>query len=74
MVHTLEAALWAVFSKLNSQEGAQKVVKLGDDADIVITVYGGLPGAWYGIKAIPVSGLEGYWPRACSKWQQEWSS
>ena len=69
MVHTLEAALWAVFSTLNSQEGAQKVVKLGDDADTVITVYGRLPGAWYVIKAIPVSGLEGYWLRACSKWQ-----
>lgn len=59
VVHTLEAALWAFFSTLTFQEGALKVVNLGDDADAVGAVYGGLAGAWYGIEAIPDEWLDG---------------
>ena len=45
VVHTLEAALWGFFSTSTFQEGALKVVNLGDDADTVGAVYGGLSGA-----------------------------
>ena len=59
VVHTLEAALWAFLSTSTFQEGALKVVNLGDDADTVGAVYGGLSGAWYGIDAIPSEWIEG---------------
>ena len=59
VVHTLEAALWGFFSTSTFQEGALKVVNLGDDADTVGAVYGGLSGAWYGIEAIPNEWIEG---------------
>ncbi|KAI9843063.1 MAG: hypothetical protein M1838_002880 [Thelocarpon superellum] len=53
VVDTLEAALWAFFSTSSFREGAIKVVNLGDDADTVGAVYGGLAGAFYGLDAIP---------------------
>ncbi len=59
VVHTLEAALWAFFSTSTFQDGALKVVNLGDDADTVGAVYGGLSGAWYGIGAIPKEWIDG---------------
>ena len=59
VVHTLEAALWAFFSTSTFQEGALKAVNLGDDADTVGAIYGGLSGAWYGIEVIPNEWIEG---------------
>ena len=59
VVHTLEAALWAFFTTSTFQEGALKVVNLGNDADTVGAVYGGLSGAWYGIEAIPSEWTKG---------------
>ncbi|KAF3177256.1 hypothetical protein TWF225_003051 [Orbilia oligospora] len=53
VVHSLEAALWAFFSTESWEEGALKVVNLGDDADTVGAIYGGLAGAYYGLEAIP---------------------
>ena len=61
VLHTLEAALWAFFSTSTFQEGALRVVNLGDDSDTVGAVYGGLSGVWYGIEAIPnewIGGLQ----------------
>ena len=59
VVHTLEAALWAFFTTSTFKEGALKVVNLGDDADTVGAVYGGLAGAWYGFEAIPEEWIKG---------------
>ena len=59
VVHTLEAALWAFFTSDTFAEGALKVVNLGDDADTVGAVYGGLAGAWYGLEAIPDDWVKG---------------
>lgn len=59
VVHTLEAALWAFFSTTTFKQGALKVVNLGNDADTVGAVYGGLAGAWYGVEAIPEEWLSG---------------
>jgi ADP-ribosylglycohydrolase len=44
---TLEAALWAFFTTESFEEGAILVANLGDDADTVGAVYGGLAGAWH---------------------------
>jgi ADP-ribosyl-[dinitrogen reductase] hydrolase len=59
VVHTLEAALWAFFTTETFKEGALKVVNLGDDADTVGAVYGGLAGAWYGVEALPEEWMRG---------------
>ncbi len=56
---TLEAALWAFFTTDDFRAGALKAVNLGDDADTVGAVYGGLAGAFYGVEAIPVEWMEG---------------
>lgn len=53
VVDSLEAALWAFFSTDTFEEGGVTVVNLGDDADTVGTIYGGLAGAFYGVEAVP---------------------
>lgn len=53
VVHTLEAALWAFYHTNSFEEGALKVVNLGNDADTVGAVYGQLAGAYYGKCGIP---------------------
>lgn len=47
VVHSLQAALWAFFNTSSFEQGAIKVVNLGDDADTVAAIYGGIAGAWY---------------------------
>ena len=59
VVDTLEAALWAFFTTPSFREGAVRVVNLGDDADTVGAVYGGLAGAHYGLDAIPTEWRQG---------------
>ena len=59
VVDTLDAALWALFSTDTFEEGALRVVNLGDDADTVGAVYGGIAGAYYGVEAIPRQWLNG---------------
>ncbi|RMZ80203.1 hypothetical protein DV737_g3110, partial [Chaetothyriales sp. CBS 132003] len=58
VVDSLEAALWAFFSTETFEDGAIRVVNLGDDADTVGAIYGGLAGAFYGTEAIPARWLE----------------
>ena len=53
VVHSLEASLWAFFTTSTFREGALKVVNLGDDADTVGAIYGGLAGAFYGAENVP---------------------
>ncbi len=53
VIHTLEAALWAFHSTSTFEEGALKVVNLGEDADTTGAVYGQIAGAYYGEEAIP---------------------
>lgn len=53
VVHSLEASLWAFFTTSTFRDGALKTVNLGDDADTVGAIYGGLAGAFYGIEAVP---------------------
>ena len=53
VVHTLEAALWAVGTTNSFSAAVLKAVNLGDDADSVGAVAGQLAGARYGLSAIP---------------------
>ena len=53
VVHSLEAALWALHPTDTFEEGALRAVNLGDDADTTGAVFGQLAGAIYGDEAIP---------------------
>lgn len=59
VLHTLCASLWAFFTTSSFREGAIKVVNLGDDADTVGAVYGGLAGAFYGEEGVPAEWRDG---------------
>ena len=58
VVHTLEAAMWAVATTSSFADALLKAVNLGDDADSVGAVAGQLAGARYGLSSIPESWLE----------------
>jgi ADP-ribosyl-[dinitrogen reductase] hydrolase len=58
VVHTLEAALWALWSTDDFREGCLAVVNLGEDADTTGAVYGQLAGVIYGIDGIPSEWLD----------------
>lgn len=53
VVHTLEAALWCLLTSQSFAETLLKAVNLGDDADTVGAVTGGLAGIFYGFSLIP---------------------
>jgi len=53
VVKTMEAALWAFYHSDSFEDGALKIVNLGDDADTAGCIYGMLAGAFYGNDAIP---------------------
>ena len=53
VVDTFEAALWAFFTTNTFTEAAIRAVNLGDDADTVGAICGGLAGSHYGFDAIP---------------------
>lgn len=53
VVDTVEAALWCFFTTSDYRSAALKAANLGDDADTVAAVTGGLAGAFYGYSAIP---------------------
>ena len=53
VVHSLEAALWALQNSDSFEAGALLAVNLGDDADTTGAVYGQLAGALYGESGIP---------------------
>ena len=55
VVHTLEAALWALHHGHTFREGALLAVNLGEDADTTGAVYGQLAGAVFGLSGIPVT-------------------
>ena len=53
VVHTLEAALWAVGETESFEEALILAVNLGEDSDTVGAVTGQLAGALYGMDGIP---------------------
>ena len=58
-MHRLQASLWAFFTTPSLEQGALKVVNLGDDADTVDAIYGGLTKASYDVETIPQERLDG---------------
>ncbi len=58
VIHTLEAALWAVGTTNSFESAVILAVNLADDADTVGAVTGQLAGALYGMGAIPGRWLE----------------
>lgn len=58
VVHTLEAALWAVDGTGSFGEAVVLAVNLGDDADTVGAVAGQLAGALYGAAGMPQRWLD----------------
>ncbi|KAL8868713.1 MAG: hypothetical protein Q9174_004806 [Haloplaca sp. 1 TL-2023] len=59
VVHSLEASLWAFFTTDGFETGALKAVNLGEDADTVGAIYGGLAGAFYGVETLPQTWTRG---------------
>ena len=53
VLHSMEAALWALARTDTFLDGALLAVNLGDDADTVGAIYGQLAGALYGRSGIP---------------------
>ncbi|KAH8113006.1 ADP-ribosylglycohydrolase [Phellopilus nigrolimitatus] len=58
VIHSHEAALWALWSSSSFEEGMLKLLPLGSDVDTVCAIYGQLAGALYGVEAIPARWLE----------------
>lgn len=57
VVHTLEAALWSFITTDNFKDCIIKAVNLGDDADTVGAVVGGIAGIYYGYENTPSNWL-----------------
>jgi len=74
---TLEAAIWCVMTTKDYKSCVLKAVNLGEDADTVAAVAGGLAGALYGYEAIPKKWLEGllmnnYIEELCTRAAEAW--
>ena len=53
VIHTLEASLWAFLTTNNFKDAVLKAVNLGDDADTIGSITGGMAGLFYGFEQIP---------------------
>lgn len=53
VVHTLEAVVWSLITTDSLEEALLKGVNLGDDADTVGAIAGGLAGLFYGYDSVP---------------------
>jgi ADP-ribosylglycohydrolase len=55
VVHTMEAAVWTLITTGSLEEALLQGVNLGDDADTVGAVAGGLAGLYYGYNSVPAA-------------------
>jgi ADP-ribosylglycohydrolase len=62
VIHTIEAALWSLVTEDSLTDSLLKAVNLGDDADTVGAVAGGLAGLYFGYEAVPED-----WKKALKK-------
>lgn len=58
VIDTIEAAVWCLINTNTFEECLLKAVNLGDDADTVGAVAGGLAGLYYGYDAIPAEWIK----------------
>jgi ADP-ribosylglycohydrolase len=63
VMDTLTAAVWCLLTSKSFEETVLKAVNLGGDTDTTGCVAGGLAGAYYGIRSIPVG-----WNRALARY------
>ena len=63
VIHTLEAAVWAVANTNTFKDAVLLAVNLGDDADTVGAVTGQIAGAKYGLSSIPEGWLNKLYER-----------
>ena len=57
VVDTLEAAVWSLINTNSFESALLKAVNLGEDADSVGAVCGGLAGLYYGYEDMPADWL-----------------
>ncbi|KAJ7105680.1 ADP-ribosylation/Crystallin J1 [Mycena epipterygia] len=70
VVHTLAAALYAFLATHTFEAGALLTANMGDDADTVAAVYGGLAGVWYAAQEEGADGEEGlFWSPRVRAWR-----
>jgi ADP-ribosyl-[dinitrogen reductase] hydrolase len=69
VVHTLVAALYCFLATETFEEGAILAVNLGNDADTVGAVYGGLAGCWYAGEEI--HGGDVFWTKSVKEWRSQ---
>lgn len=53
VIDTIEAAVWCLLTTASFKECMLKAVNMGDDADTVAAIAGGLAGLYYGYEEIP---------------------
>lgn len=58
VIHSLEAALWCLFTSSSYKECVLKAVNLGEDTDTTAAIAGGLAGIWFGYEQIPRDWLD----------------
>ena len=58
VIDILEASLWCIFNTTSYKDAVLKAVNLGDDANTVGAITGGLAGILYGYDTIPPEWLE----------------
>mgnify|MGYP000546168875 CR=1 FL=1 len=58
VVHSLEAAIWCLYTTNNYRDCVLEAVNLGEDTDTVAAIAGGLAGALYGYDDIPKKWLD----------------
>ncbi|KAF8880003.1 ADP-ribosylation/Crystallin J1 [Mucidula mucida] len=68
VLHTLVAALFCIFSTDTFEAGAMLAANLGNDADTVAAVYGGLAGCWYGTNA---DDDKTFWTLRMAEWYKD---
>lgn len=68
VVHTLEASIWTLITTDNLEEALLQGVNLGDDADTVGAIAGGLAGLYYGYDSVPAAWKDAMQNRA---WLEE---
>lgn len=54
VVHSIEAAIWCLFTTSSYAECVLQAVNLGEDTDTTAAIVGGLAGWWYGLESIPI--------------------
>lgn len=61
VLDSLLASLWSFLTTDSFEEAVVKAVNLGDDADTVGAICGGLAGTFYGFEAIPDKWIKALW-------------